>query len=256
MQRLAAEQRRLLGRRAEWHVGDIAWGMQIRPGDVRLWEEGADLVAWAWKKADRAILEFDVRRDRLDLLDEILDDPEARTTFVFEDDEEQREALARHGYVEPGRELRYFARRLDERPEPPEGFAYRTVTADDLAERAAIHRDVWAPSRVTDEVYAAVRESWPYRETLDCVVEAPDGGFAAYALAWPDDENGVGELEPVGVRSAYRRQGLGAAVCTFALARMYDEGLREAIVYCDTDGLALYASIGFEQHARLVGYSR
>ena len=46
---------------------------------------------------------------------------------------------------------------------------------------------------------------WPYRSSLDCVVEAPDGRFAGYCLMWPDDENRVGELEPVGVREEFRR---------------------------------------------------
>ena len=68
--------------------------------------------------------------------------------------------------------------------------------------------------------------AWPYRGSLDCVVEAPDGRFAAYVLVWPDDENGVGELEPVGVREEFRRRGLGSAVCTFALRRLYEEGGR------------------------------
>ena len=92
-----------------------------------------------------------------------------------------------------------------------------TVGPGDLAERVAIHRDVWEPSRVTESSYRGVMVEWPYRGSLDCVVEAPDGRFAAYCLVWPDDENRVGELEPVGVREEFRRRGLGAAVCTFAL---------------------------------------
>jgi ribosomal protein S18 acetylase RimI-like enzyme len=98
---------------------------------------------------------------------------------------------------------------------------------------------------------------WPYRESLDCVVEAPDGRLAAYCLCWPDDENGVGEFEPVGTREEFRRLGLGAAVCTFALRRLHAEGLRAAIVYCVTPpACALYESIGFRIHASLVQYSR
>lgn len=45
-----------------------------------------------------------------------------------------------------------------------------------------------------------VTAEWPYRASLDCVIEATDGRFAADVLAWPDDENGVGLLEPVGTR--------------------------------------------------------
>ena len=110
---------------------------------------------------------------------------------------------------------------------------------------------------MTESSYAKVRAAWPYRASLDCVIEAPDGTFAAYALLWPEDATGVGELEPVGVRAAFRRRGFGAAVCTAALARWYDEGGRQAIVYCMSDGAcALYESIGFRRHAKLVAYSR
>jgi len=273
MHELALEQRRELGVRAPWHVGDVTWGLRQHEGrehewKIRIWNDGDRTVAWSWLKGDRALRVVVVRRDRLDLLDEILADDEARTAAAFEDDEEVRAALARHGFTRPGASkvnrqgplMHFFARDLPEAPEPPllpEGFRYRTVEPGDLAERVAIHRDVWAPSRVTESSFANVQASWPYRASLDCVVEAPDGRFAAYCLVWPDDENRVGELEPVGVRDEFRRRGLGAAVCTFALRRLHEEGGRHAIVYCVTEAACgLYESIGFRRHATLVGYSR
>jgi ribosomal protein S18 acetylase RimI-like enzyme len=273
MHELALEQRRELGVRAPWHVGDITWGLRQHEGrehewKIRIWKDGDRTVAWSWLKGDRGLLEFDVRRDRLDRLDEILADPEARTTVAFEDDAEVLAALARHGFTEQadirvtrqGSVMHFLASDLPEAPEMPplpDGFRCRTVEPDDLAERVAIHRDVWAPSRVTESSFANVQTSWPYRASLDCVVEAPDGRFAAYALVWPDDENRVGELEPVGVREEFRRRGLGAAVCTFALRRLYEEGGRQAIVYCVSDeACGLYESIGFRRHSTLVGYSR
>jgi ribosomal protein S18 acetylase RimI-like enzyme len=265
MHELALEQRRELGVRAPWHVGDVTWGLRQHEGredewTIRVWKDGDRTVAWSWLKGDRALLEFDIRRDRLDLLDEVLADPAARTTVAFEDDEEVRAALERHGFVQPGDRMSFLARDLAEPPEPagpPEGFRCRTVRPGDLAERVAVHRDVWAPSRVTESSFANVQASWPYRASLDCVVEAPDGRFAAYCLVWPDDENAVGELEPVGVREEFRRRGLGAAVCTFALRRLHEEGGRQAIVYCATDpACRLYESVGFRRHATLVGYSR
>jgi ribosomal protein S18 acetylase RimI-like enzyme len=273
MHQLALEQRRDLGVRAPWHVGDITWGLRQHEGredewTIRIWQTGDRTVAWSWLKGDRGVLEFDVRRDRLDLLDEILAAGDARTTGAFEDDEEVRAALLRNGFVaddgahltRQGSVMNFLARDLTEAPEPPplpDGFRYRTVEPDDLVERVAIHRDVWAPSRVTETSFANVQASWPYRPSLDCVVEAPDGRFAAYCLIWPDDENRVGELEPVGVRDDFRRRGLGAAVCIFALRRLYDEGGRQAIVYCVSEAACrLYESIGFSRHATLVGYSR
>jgi ribosomal protein S18 acetylase RimI-like enzyme len=265
MQELALEQRRLLGPRAQWHVGDIAWGLRQHTGRehewrIRLWEEDGAVVAWSWLKGATGKLEIDVRPDRVDLLDEILDEPDARSAYALADDTSMIETLARHGFVEPGEPLNLNVRKLDDAPEMPpltEGFRCRTVEAGDLAERVAIHRDVWAPSRVTEESYTNVMAAWPYRASLDCVVEAPDDRFAAYCLVWPDDENGVGELEPVGVREEFRRRGLGAAVCTFALQRLYEEGGREAIVLCDSEpACELYESIGFRRHAALTEYAR
>jgi ribosomal protein S18 acetylase RimI-like enzyme len=263
MQQLAIAQRRLLGPRAPWHVGDVAWGLHQHEGrehewTFRVWEDGDRVVAWSWLKGEK--LELDVSPERYDLLDEILAEPAARTAFGFEDDVDLREAFARHGFVEPGEQLHFLARPLLEAPVPPPlppGFRYRTVERADVAERVAIHRDVWAPSRVTESSYANVMAAWPYRGSLDCIVEASDGHFAAYCLVWPDDENRVGELEPVGVREAFRRRGLGSAVCTFALQRLHEEGGREAIVYCETESAcALYRSLGFRVHATVVGYSR
>jgi ribosomal protein S18 acetylase RimI-like enzyme len=272
MHELALEQRRELGVRAQWHVGDITWGLRQHEGredewEFRIWKDGDRTVAWSWLKGDRGLLEFDVRRDRLDLLGEILDEPDASSTVAFEDDVDVHAAITRHGFTRGGADLsrraslmHFLARDVPEAPELlplPDGFRYRTVEPDDLAERVAIHRDVWNPSRVTESSFANVQGSWPYRASLDCVVEAPDGRFAAYCLTWPDDANRVGEFEPVGVREEFRRRRLGAAVCTFALRRLHEEGGRQAIVYCvDDAACGLYESLGFRRHATLVGYSR
>jgi ribosomal protein S18 acetylase RimI-like enzyme len=265
MQQLAVEQRRLLGLRAPWHPGGLAWQLRQHEGRehewaIRLWVADGRTVAWSWLTRDGGVLECDVHGEHLHLLDEVLVEPAARVVYAFADDGERRAALARHGFVEPGEPLHFLARDVPEPPELPplpDGFRYRTVTADDVAERVAIHREVWAPSRVTEESYAQVRAQWPYRESLDCVVEAPDGRFAAYCLCWPDDEHGVGEFEPVGVRPEFRRRGLGVAVCTYALQRLYEEGGRQAVVYCNSDpACALYAAGGFRRHGSLVGYTR
>jgi ribosomal protein S18 acetylase RimI-like enzyme len=266
MHELALEQRRLLGVRAPWHVGDVTWGLRQHEGredewTFRLWwDADGRVVAWSWLKGDKGLLEHDVRRDHLHLLDEILAVPDARAASAFEDDDETLAALARHGFTRPDGEYRFNARAIAEPPEPtplPDGFRLRTVEPADLAERVAIHCDVWAPSRVTESSYANVTASWPYRRSLDCVVETPDGRFAAYVLAWPDETNGVGLFEPVGTRAEFRRRGLGAAVCTFALSRLYDEGLRQAIVLCESDeASALYQSVGFRRHAMSVTYAR
>ena len=265
MQRFALEQRRRLGPRAPWHVGDLAWGFRQHEGReqewaIRLWEESGEVVAWSWLQGVEGRLEFDVRRDRLELLEEILGEPAAEVASAFDDDAEALAALERHGFVSPRDALTFLVLDVPEPPAAPslpEGFRCRTVEPGDLAERVAIHRDVWAPSRVTESSFATVQATWPYRHSLDCVVESPGGRLAAYCLGWPDDENGVCEFEPVGTRDEFRRRGLGAAVCTFALRRLHEEGMRQAIVYCATaPACGLYRSLGFRAEATMVGYAR
>ena len=66
MQGLALEQRRRLGVRAPWHVGDVAWGRRRHAGRedewrIRLWVEEGEVVAWSWLKGATAKLDLDVR---------------------------------------------------------------------------------------------------------------------------------------------------------------------------------------------------
>src|SRR5438477_939395 len=132
MHELALEQRRELGVRAQWHVGDITWGLRQHVGredewTIRIWKDDDRVVAWSWLKGDRGLLEFDVRRDRLDLLDEILADPGVRTTVAFDDDEEVQAALLRNGFTtdeeaklnRQGSHMHFLARDLPEAPELP-----------------------------------------------------------------------------------------------------------------------------------------
>lgn len=175
--------------------------------------------------------------------------------------------LARHGLAHDasGIWFKTNARTLEEIDEPVLPAGYRLTTmADyaDLASRAAAHRSAFAPgSRLTVAVYELVRGGWPYRADLDCVCVAPDGHVASYALAWLDEKNAVGELEPVGTHADHRRRGLARATNLFALQRLRAEGAKTALVGCRGDDAypiprALYASVGFEEVDRKVSFTR
>ena len=91
----------------------------------------------------------------------------------------------------------------------------------------------------------------PWRADLDCVAVAPDGTVASYAIAWLDERNRLGELEPVGTRAEEQRKGLGRAVCLYACRRLKEEGAAEALVGSRGDDAypvprKLYESIGFD----------
>jgi GNAT superfamily N-acetyltransferase len=154
-------------------------------------------------------------------------------------------------------------RSLDEIDDPPVPRGYRLTTMAeyvDTAPRSAAHRSAFAPgSRFSDQVYAVVRATWPYRSDLDGVCVAPDVSVAAYTLAWLDEQNEIGELEPVGTHADHRRFGLARATSLFALRRLCDEGAKTALVACRGDGhpaaSALYESIGFRERRRLVTFT-
>ena len=263
--RLAQELRRDDPAALSCDFGQIAfWSANLMHGEhrVRLWYDGDELAGWGWVTAETE-LEWQVRPERPELLDEILDWAQPDEVLVRADHLDAIDRLRAHGLAhdEGAPWMRVNERTLEQIEEPslPDGYQLRTVEEGDFASRAAAHRSAFAPSRFRDDVYANVRAAWPYRQDLDCVVVAPDGSVAAYALAWLDELNSVGELEPVGTHAAHQRRGLGRAVNLFALQRLRAEGASLAIVACRGDDAypvprRLYESVGFREQYRMLAF--
>ena len=270
MQALVSELWRLEGPHVENHIGDLTWMRFQHAGReqewrFRIWEEDGEPVAWAWLRRPASLGHEIHPRHRggalhhelLDWFEAGADEDELRVSSLTTDRERLAFLRARGYEIEPtARAFAYHLRELGEMSDPvlPDGYRLRTVEPADLEARVALHQVVWAPSRVTVESFTKLQTVWPYRANLDCVVEAPDGSLVAYSLAWLDDANGVGELEPVGTHPDYRRRGLASAVCRFALHRLQEEGATRAVVYsiAGTEATALYESIGLRQHTRSV----
>jgi len=278
MQRLAQECWRLAPTHVDVTVGELAytWGVSNAHYSSkwlhRLWPGRDELLAWAWLSLPGS-LEFQIHPDHPELVGEILD------WFESSVGEGEREVSVRTANVAAIRELerRRFAQdasapwlRLDmrelteiEEPQPPEGFRLRTMAdiGEDRSRRIAVHRASWAElgTRVTAATYPGVMRTWPYRADLDLVVEAPDGELVAFALAWYDDDNRVGEFEPVGTDPRFRRRGLGRAVNLFGLERLREAGATHAIVASRGDDghpvpSRLYESVGFRELSRNCRY--
>ncbi len=236
--------------------GQIAfWSAHIgRDGE----EVRVDEAAWGYRVGGE--LAFDGHIDEIDPVLEWARPERAMTTLADAD------LLARHGlrHDPTGPWMKENVRSLDAIDEPRVPRGYRLTTmADyvDTASRSAAHRSAFAPgSLFTDDVYAVVRATWPYRSDLDCVCVAPDGSVACFTLAWLDESNAIGEFEPVGTHAEHRRRGLARATNLFALQRLRDEGAKNAIVACRADderpaACALYASVGFRERRRLVSFT-
>jgi ribosomal protein S18 acetylase RimI-like enzyme len=227
--------------------------------DARHVFDGDRLVGWGWRTGWRLPhgLSYELRPGYEGLLDELVAWSGASVTTVKAGDTPTEERLRDLGFErDPDAPwLRWNSRPLDRIAEPrvPDGFRLATMAEyGDFASRSAAHRSAFAPSRFTDEVYETVRREAPWRAELDCVVVDPDDAVAAYALAWLDEQNLVGELEPVGVRAEDQRRGLGRAICLFALQRLREAGAETALVGSRGDDAypgprALYESIGFRE---------
>jgi GNAT superfamily N-acetyltransferase len=236
--------------------------------EARLSFDGDVLVGWGWSTGWRPQrgLSFELRPGYEALLDELIEWAEPAVAAVKSSDASSVATFERHGFAhDPAAPwIRWNSRALDAVDEPrlPDGYRLSTMAEyHDFESRSAAHRSAFAPSRFTDEVYETVRREAPWRAELDCVVVDPDGAVAAYALAWLDERNRVGELEPVGVRDDLQRRGLGRAVCLHALHQLRAQGADTALVGSRGDAAypgprALYESIGFRELWRDLVYSR
>jgi predicted N-acetyltransferase YhbS len=223
------------------------------------------LAGWGWLTGG-VELTWEVRPTHRVLLEEILDWGRASEALVPSQHADAIERLRARGFehAPDAPWFRWNMRSLEEIEEPrlPAGYRLATMAEHhDSASRSAAHRSAFSPSRFRDDVYAKVRETWPYRADLDCVVIAPDGSVASYALAWLDEKNAVGELEPVGAHVDHLRLGLGRAVNLFALRRLREEGATTALVGCRGDEAypipgKLYESVGFRERARSIAFKR
>lgn len=261
------------------HVGDVTWGLYqhepglARPKRVQVFERDGAPVAFGilWLPQTLQCAAHPRHRD-----DEVYDAllewfagaagnevDGGLDVQLLESDAPLRAALARHGYA-PYPEATVFEHRVRSLVEPveestlPDGYTLRHVGPEDVERRVEVHRAAFHPSKVTVPGYRAMRELPPYRADLDLVLEAPDGSFAAYALVWLDEENGIGELEPVGTHPDHQRLGLGKAVCLEACRRLRELGADTAVVYSLAGYHAgrLYAAAGFEQLDRHIELRR
>jgi mycothiol synthase len=251
-------------------VGDLDWWRYSDPDPAalaraRLWLDAADgLVGIAWPSDDQVDLLVHPRHHRV--LAAMLAWAEQRrreagsggprpprlTAWAYEGDGERQTLLGRRGYRRGEGFLCHRGRRLDAAPPAPRlpaGYALRHVCGEaDLSRRAAVHRAAFAPSELTPERYRAVMGAPTYRPELDLVVEATDGSFAAFGLAWLDAANWIGTFEPVGCHPAHQRRGLATAIMGEGLRRLRAAGATMAFVTTGGEQVAanaLYDAVGF-----------
>lgn len=257
---------------SNYHIGDLAWQRYRHAGRedewiTAIWEMDDKPVAWGWVKLPGSLM-FQVdpnfkalSKDVIDWFDKITETNEQRVT-VLETESHLISALE-DSLFNPLEETPEVLSKisLDSCPFPvklPDKFKARHIKgSEDLTNRVAIHRAAFQPSRITEESYLNVMNTYPYDSFLDWVIESPNGEFAACCLIWFDEINKVGLLEPVGTDPRFWRMGLGSSVCKIALNALRDKGANTAIVVCTSPKTdEFYKSIGFEPFAQTKSFHR
>jgi mycothiol synthase len=283
--------------RADWpdvhlHAGDVDWwsvhALGTSPGlaeRISLWFVGepdaTELIGFAWcgllggvdlvvASEHRTVVLIgrmtawiqDVAARSPALLGDPSDD---HRIWIGEADDRLLEALALLGYARTDvPAYHHFVGRTDQLdlavPDLPDGYRLSTIATDaDIAARVVAGHGAFPGSTMTEEKYRFCRTTPLYRPTLDTVIVAPDGSFAAFALGWLDPLSLSVELEPVGVHPDHQRRGLGRAVCRAALRAAAGMGGREVLIAAESGNPAangLYASLGLGLSARVIALSR
>lgn len=258
---------------SRWHLGDIAWNLGFKPeGDpgnpMAFWEHESEIVAWGWLSIPSTLALLVDPRFANQLVDEVVDWATGVaggpvSVGVLDTETSLIAPLARQGRV-PDLSGRFFVnmqRGLSDLPPVPvlpPGFTLHPVAVSELPARAALHRAIWNP-RLTDDVFAAMATHWPYRREFDWVAVAPDGHLVSYILGWYDDANRIGEFEPVGTLTEYRRLGLSRALGIALMHAWREAGAERALVYARGDDdypvpRHVYRALGFTMHGRVVRY--
>jgi ribosomal protein S18 acetylase RimI-like enzyme len=119
----------------------------------------------------------------------------------------------------------------------PEGFTIRPLAGEAEVEAyVALHRAIFGSENMTVAWRTHTLRQPGYRPDLDLVAVAPDGRLAAFCVCWLDPDSGAparGQIEPLGVGADFRNPGLGRAILTEGLRRLYLHGA--GAVYVETD---------------------
>jgi ribosomal protein S18 acetylase RimI-like enzyme len=262
-----------------YHVGDLSW--RLRNPDyetgLRLWFDDTGRLA-GFSEFANGSLDFQVHPDYRDVLEpQILTWTEEESIRIAPEDGSVPTILTWANPGEAGfiallesrgyqREEAHFCTHIGliagDIPEPPlpEGYRVRHLRSEEEIEaRVQAHRDGWQTNKMTVEAYRRLMAMPGYRPELDIVAVAPDDTMVACCNCWIDEENRVGEFEPVATHASYRQMGMGRAIIRYGQRQMHRYGAHTAFVVSRHENIAarrLYAGCGMPVVRREYRYTR
>lgn len=263
------------------HIVDLpyrlsSWALDD-PGNVRLWVDAeGQIIAWAVMQAPfwaidyvyyphaenslhREILSWADRRARA-----VLGTPSGRPGWyvnVFARQSDRIRDLEEAGFASQanlGEDS--WSRVLMQRPARtpvvdttlPAGFTIRPLAGEnEVEDYVRLHRSVFESKNMTAEWRTRTLHCPEYLPDLDLVAVAPDGRLAAFCIGWLSKdftEKPSGQIEPMGVHADFRKIGLGRAILSEGLRRLYLNGAEQVFVETDKHrnaALELYCAVGF-----------
>lgn len=260
------------------HVGELLFNFfmiacHLDPHrHIRLWYDGDQLIGYAMLSEDPSLdwqvlpayewrgIEDEAMAWGESLVSELCkeDSPKWGGPIVSgaRQDNNLRSAFLEHKGFQPGGQFSEvnMLRSLDKSIPAsviPAGYKVRSVSDEDIAQRASIQHEVWQPwsvGNVSEKDYALLMQLPGYQNELDIIAVAPDGEIASYVNCWIDPINKIGDFGPIGARPAYRRMGLTRAVLLEGLRRIQSYGMNRVCVstsITNTPAKSLYESIDF-----------
>jgi ribosomal protein S18 acetylase RimI-like enzyme len=108
--------------------------------------------------------------------------------------------------------------------------------------------------------YRSLQSSPSYQAELDLVIVNPQGDSIAYCMGWVEENNPTsGYIEPMGVHSDYRRNGLGTALAKECFKRLGNLGVERVWIASNAEpdvSNFLYESLNPASIKRAYRYSR
>ncbi len=145
----------------------------------------------------------------------------------------------------------------------PEGFIIRPLAGGDEVEAyVALHQEVFETKNMTVDWRMRTLQQPGYQPELDLVVTTEDGKLVAFCIGWlGKDMQGrtIGQIEPLGCHTSYRKFGLGRRVLCETLRRLRQQGAGNISVETDdfrSAAFHLYQSVGFEVVHQVLVYRK
>ncbi len=225
---------------------------EIRPGVDREIEE--EVVAWGMACARRVST-----NEMPDTLDASCRDDDLRCIAILE----------RQGFIRQEMNTLRLARNLNDpipTPRLPEGFSIRSIKGENEVDLiVALHRAAFGTSNMTCEERLSIMRAPEYVPTLDLLVIAPDGRFAAYCTCSISSlENRVsglkvGHTDPVATHPDFQRRGLACALLLRGARLLKERGMELAMLGTSSENLAMQKaaeSAGFRVYSKRIWFSK